>query len=99
MIDFTGYLDKPGIRQSVTFENCIFEDLQYGPVQVDMLGGESATVSTIILATDVHNTVIFRDCLFRDNQALGQVSFQTDFDMCFKDFHQFLTLLSCHDFA
>jgi len=67
-IDFPGWNDEPTIRQIVTFESCIFENLQYGPT--DIPDGEAYPgLSALIVATNSKNTVTVRDSVFRNNDV------------------------------
>lgn len=64
----------------MTFESCIFEEMDFGSMfspQRDIagtdlnrqgtdFGKDYAKVSTMILATHPSNTVIIRDCVFRN---------------------------------
>jgi len=51
------------VRQTVAFEGCVFEDLDFGPVS------RFPNITTIVLATNDDNTVIFRNCVFRNNYS------------------------------
>ena len=60
-------------HQTITFEECIFEDLKFSEHDnahyTHWLGNEYFTdASTIILAGFSENTVIIRDSVFRRNQ-------------------------------
>uniref|UniRef100_A0A7S3L086 Right handed beta helix domain-containing protein n=1 Tax=Amphora coffeiformis TaxID=265554 RepID=A0A7S3L086_9STRA len=57
------------LRQTVTFEGCIFEDLDFGPVS------RFPNISTVVLATNGLNTVIFRNCIFRNNYITTKEEF------------------------
>ena len=71
-IEFPGYSDLPTLRQTVTFESCIFENLQYGPTDIfeaplpytgaDIPAAleEYPGLSAVIVATSSQNTVIVR---------------------------------------
>jgi len=60
------------VRQTIIFESCVFENLQYGPNTVTYAESYSDT-STLILAGLFTNIVVFRDCIFRNNEVNGQV--------------------------
>lgn len=58
------------IRQTVTFESCVFEDMEYGRNEVQFRAANlPSDTATLVLATHPWNTVIFRDCVFRNNEV------------------------------
>ena len=78
IVDFYGWDEFPDIRQTVTFENCIFENMGISQVSfpadyIDPPKIEFPTGATIILATTVVNTVILRDSIFRNNTVIDDV--------------------------
>ena len=81
IIDHVQDASNPRLRQTVTFEGCIFEDMKYGlPFFTSSSVWHPAfpfhgpsDIATMILATNNANTVAFRDCVFRSNQAEGVV--------------------------
>lgn len=84
LIGYENDWKDPNIRQTVTFESCLFEDLDFGSkfipdsaVLDDKLrfnyGRNYSEFSVMILATDPSNTVILRDCTFRNgNDNVGR---------------------------
>lgn len=77
---YIGYEDDgldPPIRQTVTFESCVFDDMAFGQdfLADNALGDTTAKLSyadsltdfaTMIVATHPSNTVIVRDCVFQN---------------------------------
>lgn len=64
----------PPVRQTITFESCIFEDLPHGENQI-LFQGNYRDFSTFIRATLPANSVVIRDSVFRNiNQQEGGVS-------------------------
>lgn len=57
----TGSEESTSRTQTVTFDGCIFEDLHFGPAL------RFSSISTVVLATGPANTVILRNCIFRNN--------------------------------
>lgn len=75
---FIGYDDlwkDPNIRQTVTFESCLFEDMdlgstfapkdQYWETAFSKLSEHYHEFASLIVATHASNTVVLRDCTFR----------------------------------
>ena len=58
-VDFQGWDDLPDVRQVVTFEQCIFEDLTFGKNNAHS-GEDYPTLATLILATHPKNTLNVR---------------------------------------
>ena len=59
-IDFEGLNFARSIRQTVTFDGCIFENIQYGPTDVPNAVEENPDLTALIVATSSSNTVIIR---------------------------------------
>ena len=53
------------IKQQVTFQGCLFEDIEFG--------GNLEETATMVKATHPANTVTFRECIFRNIQRPQQV--------------------------
>lgn len=62
-ISFKGDRGNPSVRQTVKFEGCIFWKLEFGKNTAD----DAGEFTTLITAQGSANTVIFHDCIFRDN--------------------------------
>ena len=67
-------LDDPPIRQTVTFESCVFFNMRFG--QNTVVNNDDDTpnaaenytdITTLFMATHPANTLIIRDCVFREN--------------------------------
>lgn len=67
IVDFEGHATDTSVTQTVTFSNCLFEDLTYSSI-------ENENVAAIIAAYGPLNKVIFQGCVFRNNEILDQVS-------------------------
>lgn len=80
-MDADGITVDPSVRQNVTFESCIFEDLVYSELENGVGGTKFANpledASTIIWAGDESNIVIVRDSVFRRNKVQGAVRRRT----------------------
>uniref|UniRef100_A0A7S3L0V6 Right handed beta helix domain-containing protein n=1 Tax=Amphora coffeiformis TaxID=265554 RepID=A0A7S3L0V6_9STRA len=68
-VDFQGWDDLPDVRQVVTFERCIFQNLVFGSNNL-ISGEEYPMLTTLIMATHPKNTLIVRDCVFRNNEII-----------------------------
>jgi hypothetical protein len=68
IVNFQGHESDPSIRQRVTFDSCLFEDITYGA-----LPSNEYDVAAIIVATTPQNTVVLQRCSFRDVTVNGQV--------------------------
>ena len=87
VIDFQQRNSTPLVTQTVTFEGCIFQDINYGPNSVPKivqwyqpnqpestsLALDYPDLTTLVMVTTPANKVIFRDCTFRSNRAVGTV--------------------------
>ena len=55
----------------VTFDGCIFENLEYSDARLLFLEPEAYTdASSLVMITETGNKAFFRDCVFRNNQAI-----------------------------
>lgn len=50
----------PDVRQRVTFESCIFENIQYGPTDVPAASEVDPDLAALIVATNSRNSVVVR---------------------------------------
>ena len=73
VLNFEARPNYPELK--VTFEGCIFENLSYGPSRAYQLGDpgphSNPGYTSIIFAINPAQTVIFRDCTFRNNKVVN----------------------------
>eukprot|EP00977_Amphora_coffeiformis_P029902 scaffold43448_cov199-Amphora_coffeaeformis.AAC.3 len=71
IIDYRPEPSDTTSQQIVTFDGCIFENLDYSNARQFFLKPEAYTdASSLVMITEPQNKVIFRDCVFRSNQPI-----------------------------
>lgn len=72
------YYYVPNLHQTVTFENCVFENMAFGaPVDLhddaDYIKPSYLDFATLFLVTHAENTIVIRNSVFRNNRVAGKV--------------------------
>lgn len=68
LADYKPDNDEVKIRQQVSFEGCIFEDIVFGEDRPN-----DSEIATMMKASHPANSITFKECVFRNIQAFRQV--------------------------